>query len=250
MIKQLVAATVALGTFTFSGAYAADLPLPVKAPPPPPPVWTWTGCYAGIEGGGTIGNDRPVANTGAGAGITITTITPRGGIAGGTVGCNYQFARFVVIGIEDDISWNGLQGTSADLAPFATTFSHSVRGSWLDTLRGRVGIATWDNAFFYATGGAAFAAIQDSVVGPGVGTSVTNTVTGWTAGGGVEWMPFPNWSLKVEYLFVQFPTTSDAFNTALPAGTFVGANTRLSENIIRMGINWHFNWWAPVATRF
>ncbi len=66
-------------------------------------------------------------------------------------------------------------------------------------------------------------------------------------GGGVEWMPFPNWSLKVEYLFVQFPTTSDAFNTALPAGTFVGANTRLSENIIRAGINWHFNWWAPVA---
>jgi outer membrane immunogenic protein len=250
MIKQLLAATVALGTFTFSGAYAADLPLPVKAPPPPPPVWTWTGCYGGIEGGGAIGNDRPVANTGAGAGRTITTITPRGGLVGGTVGCNYQFARFVVIGVEDDISWNGVQGTSADLAPFATTFSHSIRGSWLDTLRGRVGIATWDNALFYATGGAAFAAIQDSVVGPGVGASITNTVTGWTAGGGVEWMPFPNWSLKVEYLFVQFPTTSDAFNTVLPAGTFVGANTRLSEQIIRMGINWHFNWWSPVVARF
>ncbi len=111
MIKQLLAATVALGTFTFSGAYAADLPLPVKAPPPPPPVWTWTGCYVGIEGGGAIGNDRPVANTGALAGRTITTITPREGLVGGTVGCNYQFARFVVIGVEDDISWNGVQGT-------------------------------------------------------------------------------------------------------------------------------------------
>ena len=51
-----------------------------------------------------------------------------------------------------------------------------------------------------------------------VGASVTNNVTGWTADGGVEWMPFPNWSLKVEYLFVQFPTTSDPFNTALPGG--------------------------------
>ena len=95
-------------------------------------------------------------------------------------------------------------------------------------------------------GHSAFAAIQDSVTGGGLGASVTNTVTAWTAGGGVEWMPFPNWSLKVEYLFVQFPTTSDAF---LPAATFVGANTRLSEQIIRAGINWHFNWWAPV-TRF
>src|ERR1700676_4487664 len=64
MIKHLVAATVALGTFTFSGANAADLPLPVK-PPPPPPAWTWTGCYVGIEGGGAMGNDRVTASAGA-----------------------------------------------------------------------------------------------------------------------------------------------------------------------------------------
>jgi outer membrane immunogenic protein len=156
MIKHLVAATVALGTFTFSGANAADLPLPVK-PPPPPPAWTWTGCYVGIEGGGAMGNDRVTASAGARTGRTVTNITPTNGLVGGTFGCNYQFSRLFVIGIEDDISFNGLQATARDLAPFTTTFSHSVRGTWLDTLRGRAGIVTWDNAFFYATGGAAFA---------------------------------------------------------------------------------------------
>jgi outer membrane immunogenic protein len=249
MIKQLIAATFTLGTFTFSGANAADLPLPVKAPPSQP-AWTWSGCYVGIEGGGALGNDRVVANTGGFAGTTVTNPTATDGLVGGTFGCNYQFSRFFVFGIEDDISWNGLQATAGDLAPFNTTFSHSVSGSWLDTLRGRLGIVTWDNALLYATGGAAFAGIQDSVAGPGVGASANSNVAGWTVGGGVEFMPFPNWSMKVEYLFVQFPTIANAFNTVPPAGTFTGVNTRLSENIIRAGINWHFNWWAPVATRF
>jgi outer membrane immunogenic protein len=250
MIKQLVAATIALGTFALSGAYAADLPLAVKAPPPPPPVWTWTGCYVGIAGGGAMATDSVVANTGALTGRTVTTIRPSNGLVGGTIGCNYQ-ASWFVIGVEDDLSWNGIQATARDLAPFNTTFSHGVRGTWLDTLRGRVGIVTWDNAFFYATGGAAFAGLQDSAIAPGIATaSITNNVTGWTVGGGVEWMPFHNWTVKVEYLRVQFPTVADAFNTAPPAGTFVGVTTRLSENIIRAGVNWHFNWWAPVVTSF
>jgi outer membrane immunogenic protein len=250
MIKELVAATVALGTFTFSAANAGDLSLPLRAPPPPP-TWTWTGCYVGIEGGGALVHDPVTANTGPHSGATVATITASDGLVGGTVGCNYQFYRFFVIGIEDDLSWNRVQATAGDQKPFATTFSQTVRGSWLDTLRGRAGIVTWDNALFYATGGAAFAGIQDSVSGPkGIGASADSSVTGWTVGGGVEFMPLPNWSLKVEYLFVQFSTISNAFNTAPPVGTFTGVSTRLSENIIRAGLNWHFNWWVPTATRF
>jgi outer membrane immunogenic protein len=126
MIKHLVAATVAFGTFTFSGANAADLALPIKAPPPPP-TWTWTGCYVGIEGGGAMGTDRVVATTGASAGRTVTTITPSNGLVGGTFGCNYQFSRLFVIGIEDDISFNGLQSRAIDLAPFNTIFSKRAR---------------------------------------------------------------------------------------------------------------------------
>jgi len=143
-----------------------------------------------------------------------------------------------------------LQGTASDLKPFSTAFSHSVSGTWLDTLRARAGVVFGGGGFLYATGGAAFAGIQDSAAGAGAVVSSTTNVTGWTVGGGVEFMPWPNWSLKVEYLFVQFPTITDAFNTFAPVGTFVGVNTRLSENIVRMGINWHFNWPAPLAAKF
>jgi outer membrane immunogenic protein len=165
MIKQMIAATVVLGTFSLSGANAADLPLPMKAPPLQP-AWTWTGCYVGIEGGGAMGHDRVTATTGAFAGSTVTTVTPTNGLGGGTFGCNYQFSQFFVLGIEDDISWNGLDATATDLAPFPTTFSHSVRGSWLDTLRGRAGVAMWDHSLLYVTGGAAFAGIQNSATAP------------------------------------------------------------------------------------
>ena len=247
VMRRIAIVAAAIATFTFSGANAADLPLPVKAPPPPPPVWTWTGAYIGIEGGGAFGRDPIVANSGARIGTTITTINPSGGLVGGTIGYNYQFSPWFVLGIENDISWNGVRGTAGDQAPFNTTFSHSVRGTWLDTLRGRAGIVAWNNALIFASGGAAFAGIQDSASGPGVGVSSTTNVTGWTVGGGVEYMPLPNWSVKVEYLFVQFPTITDAFNTFPPVGTFVGVTTRLSENIVRAGVNWHFNWGLPLA---
>jgi outer membrane immunogenic protein len=236
-------ATALLGALAGTPALAADLAL--KAPPLPPPTWTWTGVYIGVAGGGAFGRDPVVSTTGGPpfVGSTVTTINPSGGIVGGTIGYNYQISRFVV-GIENDISWNGLQGTGGNQPPFAATFSNSVRGTWLDTLRGRVGI-TVDRALVYATGGAAFAGIQDSVAGPGVGASLTNTVTGWTVGGGVEYLFLPNWSVKVEYLFVQFPTSTDPFNTFPPPGAFAGVTTHLSENIVRAGINWHFNLSAP-----
>ena len=192
MIKQLVAAAVVLSTLTFSGAYAADLPLPMKALPPPVPVWTWTGCYVGIVGGAATGRDSVTANSGAFTGRTVATPNA----TDGTVVADWlrlPILPVFVIGIEDDMSWSGFHGTASDQRPFNTTFSHSFNNNWIDTLRGRAGIATWDHAFLYATGGAAFAGIQNSVSGPGgLGASSTTSATGWTVGGGVEFMPIQN----------------------------------------------------------
>ena len=126
MIKQLIVTAVALGTVALSGAHAADLPLAAKAPPLPPPVWTWTGCYGGIVGGGVMGTDRYLATTGANSGKTVSNVTSSNATAGGTIGCNYQFYRYFVIGIEDDISWNGLSGTAPGQKPFPATTHYSV----------------------------------------------------------------------------------------------------------------------------
>ncbi len=241
-MKKLLIAGAALAALTGTPALAADMALKAP-PPPPPPTMTWTGCYVGIEGGGQWGSQKVVDSSDVAppdAGATVTTVKPSGGLFGGTVGCNYQSSNFV-FGVENDLSWSGLRGSAFDQPPFAVTFSHSVRTTWLDTLRGRVGITVNDNkALLYVTGGGAFTNINDTVTGGGFAASNTTTASGWTGGGGVEVMLAPHWSGKVEYLYARFQNVNDAFNTAPPAGFFVGVNTRLTDNILRAGVNWHF----------
>jgi outer membrane immunogenic protein len=226
----------ALATLVATPVLAADMPL--KAPPmAPAPVMTWTGCYLGLEGGGEWGRERVTA---AADGSSVTSISPRGGLFGGTIGCNYQTSN-IVFGVEDDLSWSGLRGTASDMLPFNPAFSHSVSTTWLDTLRGRVGIVVNNNALLYVTGGGAFTNIRDTATGPGVSVSNSGSVTGWTFGGGVEVMIAPQWSIKGEYLYVRFPSVSDPFGGVPPVGTFTSVNTRLTDNIVRAGINWHFH---------
>jgi hypothetical protein len=79
------------------------------------------------------------------------------------------------------------------------------------------------------------------------GASANIDFTAWTMVCGPERKPFPDWSLKVEYLFVQFATIADAFIAPPPAGAFSGLNTRPSENIMRVGFYWRVKQWVPVA---
>src|ERR1700722_984622 len=104
MKRFLLAGVVALG-FAVPAA-AADLPVasPIPGPFVVPPIFSWTGCYVGVEGGGNWGRSEQVARAGTFAGSTITGgFDLSGGIAGGTVGCNYQLGSSFVIGIENDI---------------------------------------------------------------------------------------------------------------------------------------------------
>jgi outer membrane immunogenic protein len=99
-----------------------------------------------------------------------------------------------------------------------------MSSNWLATVRGRVGI-TWDQVLFYATGGAAFADLKFSTPL----ASATATPFGWTIGGGVEFGITPNWSVKAEYLFVDFT------NQGIGGATFT-----VNENVMRGGVNYRF----------
>ena len=88
---------------------------------------------------------------------------------------------------------------------------------------------------FYGTGGAAFANVQ---AGAGALPFSSSTQTGWTAGAGVEYAFAPNWTAKVEYLFVDLANASCGFGNCGSATTTVSLN----ENVIRGGINFKFGW--------
>ena len=73
------------------------------------------------------------------------------------------------------------------------------------TVRGRVGYAA-DRALWYLTGGYAWADNELKLSGPAFGGTQTTSQThsGWTVGGGLEWAFADAWTAKIEYLYMDF----------------------------------------------
>ena len=248
----LAAALVSVAT----AASAADFPVePMKAPLPAPILFSWTGCYVGVEGGGARGQGEQIANSGPFPNASITGgMTIKGGIAGGTVGCNIQMSNFVVSG-EADFSWTNTRGSTNDLPPFNTATVSETREKWLDTFRGRFGYAI-DRFMIYGTAGVAVVGSTVSVTNPAFGTvSESRDRTGWVAGLGGE---FAVWTggafdvtLKVEYLHVGFETKQYfvATTNALAGVVFPIRDVKLTDDIVRAGMNVKFNW-GPVVARY
>ena len=217
-MKRLAYAALAL--LALSGAaWSADLPPGpyYKAPAYLPPVYNWTGFYIGANGGGGFGYSKW---------DTTSSFNPTGGVVGGTLGYNYQIGA-AVLGVEGDIDWAGLSGSTTGGCPAGCKTSNS----WLSTIRGRLGYAA-DRFMPYITGGGAFGNIQASTPGLG-GASTTNA--GWTVGAGLEFAVAPRWTLKAEYLYVDL----GKFNCGVGCGAPVD-NVSFSTNLIRGGFNYRF----------
>jgi outer membrane immunogenic protein len=216
-MKRLACAALAL--LAISGAaWSADLPpAPYYKAPAYVPVYNWTGFYIGANGGGGFGYSKW---------DTTTSFNPTGGVAGGTLGYNYQIGA-AVLGVEGDIDWAGLSGSTTGGCPAGCTTSDS----WLSTVRGRLGYAA-GRFMPYVTAGGAFGNIQAST--PGLaGASTTNA--GWTAGAGLEFAVAPHWTIKAEYLYVDL----GKFNCGAGCGAAVD-NVAFSTNLIRGGVNYRF----------
>jgi outer membrane immunogenic protein len=293
MLRRILLASA--GAMALSGAAIAAEPAPVPPPAPPPPQWT--GFYVGGNAGGTWSNNNSVTTvTGNGAsfpgfdplgiatsGLATTSVPVKidGFIGGGQWGDNYQFANRWVGGFESDFQGiaSGNHTTTlfsqatADVAGVGFSTNQNLTASksldWLATDRVRLGYLISPTFLAYGTGGVAYGTTRASVaiaqtVSPGFssGASFGNfnkTLAGWTAGGGVEWLFYPNWSLKVEYLYydlghVNF-TMSPLVNSVGGVPVTVGApsaSTRFNGNIVRAGLNYHIDlsMLAPIFAHF
>ena len=223
--KKLVAAFFTVGALVAAQcAAAADLsvaPL-YKAPPPQvSPAYNWTGFYLGVNGGGGWGRSWWQSQS--------TAIDLSGAQVGGTAGYNWQFGN-AVLGLEGDIDWSNLKGTSsAVLCPGCSTSD-----SWLSTVRGRAGYA-FGGIMPYVTGGLAVGDIRASAPGFG-GASATNA--GWTVGGGIEIALPGNWTAKAEYLHADL----GKFNCGLNCSASPTNNVSMHDDVVRAGVNYHFGW--------
>ena len=241
MKKSLLAATAVALVISAGSALAADLPSRKEAPiyvPPPPPVYTWTGAYGGVNIGGAWLSTYNYNNliwgwNGAGWNQGFAwndTNGPGGGVAGGgQAGYNYQISPLFVVGVETDI-----QGASVGSG--GSAWNGATRSvDWFGTVRGRLGVSLFSpQLLFYGTGGFAYGGIN---LNPGWLGQLGATGTGWTGGGGVEWAFMPNWSAKVEYLYVNIGASN--------WGGYNQLEQRVHMNVVRAGVNYHFNWFAP-----
>ena len=236
----------AFGLGVVQAASAADMP--TKAPIVRAPVvapFTWTGCYAGIQGGYKFGSTTP--HDPISGNDWTTKFNFNGFVGGGTLGCNYQVGTWV-FGVEGDGSWASVKGSSLDLQNPAS-YDLTLEERWLATARARVGY-TWDRTLLYVTGGGAWAggrlsfACHAGAAGCLLYTT-DKTVSGWTIGAGLEYALTNNWTVKGEWLYVDFGTPSF---TAVSVQTGIltdPADTRLHQNIVRLGLNYKF-WPGPL----
>ena len=143
---------------------------------------------------------------------------PSGFVGGGQAGYNWRMGQGPwVFGAEGDIQATGASDT---FAPWK--FSNP----WFGTVRGRAGYLV-NNILFYGTVGLAFGELR----GETFGLSDTHTNAGWTAGVGAEFGLVPNWSAKIEYLYVDL-ADSNFTTTGLSNGYRFG--------LVRAGVNYHF----------
>lgn len=247
-MKKLLLLGVAFATLTVGSALAADLgrrPI-YKAPPPAPPplVYNWTGFYVGGYVGGAFPEQDVTATDLDGfnlAGHSWDYRLDNSFIGGGTLGYNWQFPGSPwLVGIEGEGGYMRLTGSAPDPL-LATTVSSARMGDWYAVLAGRLGWLATPQWLLYAKGGAAWTDLNADVTDPLLvpTASGSKTTTGWAAGGGAEWMFAPQWSAKVEYLFLGFDDNVEACGGAA-ATQFCWNHDVHGVHTVKVGLNYHF----------
>jgi outer membrane immunogenic protein len=221
----------------------------------------------------------------------------RTGLTGGVqAGFNWQFGA-MVFGIEADINARGRGGRDrgAGVAVLQQNafdnedlvLAHSSRGSggsnWFGTIRPRLGVAM-DRTLLYVTGGLAYGGNRrggdsftlfldqppknqllegDEIYATYARTGRRSSNWGWTLGAGVEHAFTNNWTMKLEYLYVDLDrgrrnaeyTLVDSGNLGGIQGgaaiaqnlAFRGGSSRSADkfHVVRVGFNWKFG--GPAA---
>ena len=240
---------LALGIFgaIIAPAMAADVH-PAKAPAVVAAPVNWTGFYVGINSGAGM-YDASISDPDCDMCVHKKFQTAFATV-GGQVGYNWQM-RAMVLGVEGDLNWASAKASDTiELCCAAVVGTARTKFDAFASIRGRMGMA-FDNALVYVTAGPAFGHFKSSTVHgiPDTNGFRFSNDNGWhpgiAVGTGAEFMLASNWTLRGEYLFLQFqdvanPQFHDQANCAF--GTFCRVNYAYSAHVARLGLNYRFGY--------
>lgn len=231
-IAAVAALVIALPLAT---AHAADMMI-YKAPPPSAPpvaVAGWGGCYVGGNFGGgwnRMNFDRVALADGTPAPADYGHQTASSVIGGGQVGCDYQINSQWVVGVKGQFDFADMNGQN--ILPAFPAFYMTDALQDIATVTGRLGYLIAPTWLVYAQGGGAWVHNGMNVfdIGPPLVLSESADADryGYAAGGGVEYLIAPNWSVFAEYNYLGFGTRNVTF---APLGGGIGDVVSIKQNV-------------------
>ena len=258
-MRKLFYATAAVSALLATSLETNAADLYVKAPPPAPmpPPFSWTGFYIGGNLGGAwahiSANDTLFGqNFGNGSNNGVF-------IGGGQLGFNYQVNN-LVWGVEWDFDGAGSNNNNGNGVIIAGplglghAFTAGFNDRWVTTLAARLGIA-WDRSLFYVKGGGGWVGVDGFTVtdlntGASFSGSGSSSVGGWLVGVGWEWAFANNWSWRLEYDYLGLGNRTITVPAGFPLAGDTFTTNNLNVQMVTVGINYRFNWAAPVAARY
>ena len=266
-MKRFILSAAALLAVS-SAAFAADIP--ARAPTysnVPLASYNWTGLYVGLSGGyagsedsqaisGTTPTGVLAVNSGLVPGQLNTK--PSGWVFGAQAGYNWQIGS-IVLGVEGDLNYSGVKGSdrqTLSAVPFginaALTSAAETKLDWYATVRGRVGTTLFSDRFLaYGTAGWAYGDVSSSTSirlstpfaplnGATAGASDDGR-SGFAYGGGFEYAVSDRFTVRAEYLRLDFGSADFTHGTTILA-TPIGFRSShdLTFDTFKIGANYRF----------
>lgn len=246
-----VAAGLALATAAQPAAGADLAPMFVKTAPAP--VFDpWTGFYVGAHLGYGWGTKVWVDNFPVYDGEIDADVRTQGLLGGLQFGYNYQI-DWLVLGLEGDFSWSDVHNTDFSCFSFGDQLC-SANIEWFADVTGRLGVV-YGPALYYLKGGVVwvddrftnFATCAGSQPTSSGGVSAAcgrkfyaeQSRLGWLVGGGVEAYFLRNWSMKIEYNYMNLGSRNVPFEDE--SGNFFTSEINQRVQLVKLGFNYHFN---------
>jgi high affinity Mn2+ porin len=243
--------------FLVVSAYVA-LSVPVFAAEPPP-AFSWAGAYIGGNiGAGIPSSTQDRLQAGSGFGSTEFDLFPpsgeRAGITlGAQAGYNWQLGPWVY-GVEMDFSFLDGRGAQSGTFPappaywplgvFSYNVDYDQSANYFASFRGRLGYAL-DRSLFYITAGVAAGGARGpatlALIGGGPDSPFTtgpsqSSRMKYAVGAGYEYALADNWSVRLEYLFLDLSLNTHLFDNG--ADFRYVSRTRNENHVFRLGLNY------------